>query len=124
MKRLLKEASGNWKSAILFAFYTGARLGDVANMPWSAIDWQERTITFIPKKTGRRKKKKLVVPLHPELEKELLKSAGVGVAPLFPELAGRDTGGPHGLSAETSQCRATAIDGGEHSDNSVQPTEA
>jgi integrase len=68
-------------------------------MEWSAIDWQKRAITFIPKKTGRRKKK-LVVPLHPELEKQLLGHPGVGDAPLFPTLAGRKTGGAHGLSAE------------------------
>src|SRR5205814_8596179 len=35
---------------------------------------------------------------HPQLECELMKSAGIGNAPMFPALAGRGTGGKHGLS--------------------------
>jgi len=99
IKKLLKAASGEWKGAILFAYFTGARLSDVANMPWGAIDLDKRLISFTPKKT-KRGKKVLRIPLHPDLEKELLKHPGVGNAPLFPSLAGRGTGGAHGLSAE------------------------
>ena len=65
---LLKAAQGDWKGAILFAYYTGARLGDVANMRWRAIDLEKRLITLVPEKTKRRKKKAIAVPLHPELE--------------------------------------------------------
>lgn len=100
IKRLLKAADGDWKPAILFAYFTGARLRDVANMKWSAINLEKRLITFVPEKTKRQKKKIIAVPLHPDLEKELLKRPGVGNAPLFPTLAGRKTGGRHGLSAE------------------------
>jgi integrase len=74
-------------------------LGDIANMCWSAIDQNKHLISFSPKKT-RRGKKILRIPLHPDLEKELLKNPGVGNAPLFPSLVGRGTGGAHGLSAE------------------------
>jgi integrase len=99
IKKLLMAASGDWQRAIAFAYFTGARLGDVANMRWSAIDWNKRLISFTPKKT-KRGKKLLRIPIHPELEKELLKSPGVGDALLFPSLAGRETGGRAGLSAE------------------------
>jgi integrase len=99
IKRLRQCASGDWPLAILFAARTGARLGDVANMRWSAIDWNKRLISFTPQKT-RRKKKALVIPLAGDLEKELLQRAGVGDAPIFPTLAGRKTGGAHALSAE------------------------
>jgi integrase len=99
IKQLLRAATGDWKAAILFAYYTGARLGDVANMQWSAIDLDKRLISFTPKKT-KRGKKILRIPLHPDLEKELLKTPGVGNAPLFPSLAGRRSGSTHGLSAE------------------------
>ena len=99
VRKLLKAATGDWQRAIAFGYYTGARLGDVANMLASAIDWNKRLISFTPKKT-RRGKKVLRIPLHPELEKQLLKSPGVGNAPLFPSLAGQDTGGRYGLSAE------------------------
>jgi integrase len=99
IKKLLKAATGDWRRAIAFAYFTGARLGDVANMRWSAIDLGKRLISFTPKKT-KRGKKALTIPLHPELEKELLKDPGVGNAALFPSLSGRKTGGRHGLSAE------------------------
>lgn len=99
IKKLVKAADGDWRGAILFAYFTGARLGDTANMRWSAVDLSERLITFTPEKT-KRKKKTLRVPLHPDLEIELLRKLGVGAAFLFPTLAGRDSGGAHGLSAE------------------------
>jgi integrase len=40
----------------------------------------------------------VTVPLHSQLERELLKTPGVGKAFLFPSLAGKGTGGKHGLS--------------------------
>ena len=97
--KLLKAAKNDWRGAILFAYYTGARLGDIANMQWVRIDLNKRLVLFTPKKT-KRHTKILGIPLHPELEKELLKNPGVGNAPVFPSLAGRGTGGAHGLSAE------------------------
>ena len=97
IKQLLDAAEGDWKGAILFAFYTGARLSDIANMTWLAVDFDKHLISFTPKKT---RKKKLFIPLHPDLEAELLKHRGVGLAPLFPSLAGRTPGGVHGLSLE------------------------
>ena len=68
-------------------------------MRWSAIDLDKRLISFTPKKT-KRGKRLLRIPLHPDLEKELLKNPGIGNAPLFPSLIGRGTGGATGLSAE------------------------
>jgi integrase len=102
INKLLTVATGDWKSAILFGYFTGARLGDTANMIWSAVDLDKHLVTFTPKKT-RRRKKILRIPLHPILEKQLLKKPGVGNAPLFPSLAGRKSGGRKGLSAEFAQ---------------------
>ena len=87
-------ANGDWRGAILLGYYTGARLSDVANMRWDAIDWRNKVIRFTPSKT----KKPVTIPLHRDLERELLKNAGIGKAPMFPSLAGKDTGGKHGLS--------------------------
>lgn len=94
VSKLVSKAEGDWKGAILLGYYTGARLSDVANMQWSAIDWQKKTLQFAPRKT----KKPLTVPLHPQLERELRKNPGIGKAPMFPTLAGKDTGGRFGLS--------------------------
>lgn len=95
MSKLLRAADGDWRGAILLGYYTGARLGDVANMRWDAIDWPNKVIRFTPSKT----KKPVTIPLHPQLEGELLKNAGLGRAPMFPTLAGKGTGGSIGLSS-------------------------
>jgi integrase len=94
VSKLARAADGDWRRAILLGYYTGARLSDVANMRWSAIDWSNKIIQFTASKTG----KAVTLPLHPQLERELLKNAGIGNAPMFPTLAGRGTGGKHGLS--------------------------
>jgi integrase len=93
---LVEAAEGDWTRAILLGYYTGARLGDVANMSWSAIDWENKIIRFTPSKTG----KPVALPLHSQLERVLLKDAGIGNMPMFPTLAGRGTGGKHGLSGQ------------------------
>src|SRR4030095_3679302 len=92
--KLVRAAEGDWRAAILLGYYTGARLSDVANMRWSAIDWSNKIIGFTAHKTG----KSVSLPIHPQLESELLKNAGIGNAPMFPSLAGKGTGGKHGLS--------------------------
>jgi integrase len=92
--KLVHAADGDWRGAILLGYYTGARLGDVANMRWDAIDWRNKTVRFAPSKT----KKPVTIPLHPDLEQELLKKPGIGRAALFPSLVGKGTGGKHGLS--------------------------
>ena len=85
LSKLVNAAEGDWKGAILLAYYTGARLRDVANMRWSAIDLRRQLVTFTPSKT----KKPVTIPLHSELERHLLKAPGIGKAFLFPSLAGK-----------------------------------
>jgi Site-specific recombinase XerD len=104
VERLVKAAEGDWQCAILFAYYTGARLRDVANMRWNAIDLNAKLINFIPSKT----KKHVTIPLHSDLERHLLKSPGVGKAFLFPSLAERSTGGKNGLSGQFARVMARA----------------
>ena len=94
ISKLLRAAEGDWRGAILLGYYTGARLGDVANMRWSAVNLEKDVISFIPSKT----KKAVSIPLHDDLRRELLKRPGIGNAFLFPSLAGKGTGGRHGLS--------------------------
>ncbi len=94
VSKLVRAAEGEWRGAILLGYYTGARLSDVANMRWSAVDWRNKVIRFTPSKT----RKAVTLPLHSQLERELLKNAGIGNAPMFPSLTGKGTGGKHGLS--------------------------
>jgi integrase len=104
VERLVKAAKGDWQRAILFAYYTGVRLRDVANMRWNAIDLTAKLISFTPGKT----KKPVTIPLHPDLEQCLLKSPGIGKAFLFPSLAERSTGGKNGLSGQFAKVMAQA----------------
>lgn len=95
---LVRTAKGDWPLAVQYAYYTGARLGDVANMTWDAIDWRNRTIRFVAHKTGRE----IVIPLHDDLRRALVKSdkVGIGRAKMFPMLAGKPSGGRNGLSGQ------------------------
>lgn len=99
---LAAAISSDWRGAILFAYYTGARLQDVANMRWLAVDLTRKLICFKPMKTPE---KQVVIPLHPALEEHLLSIADSdnAEAHLFPSLAGKKTGGAHGLSMRFSE---------------------
>jgi integrase len=93
---LIKAApSEDWKGAILCGYYTGLRLRDVADLEWSAVDLDRRTITVTTRKTLRR----VTVPFHPEFRSWLEKQTrGIGKAPVFQTLAGKSGGGKSGLS--------------------------
>lgn len=60
----------DWRTAILFGFYAGLRIGDATTQTWDGIDFEQNTITFLPRKLTRpaeHKAKVLVIPLHPVL---------------------------------------------------------
>ena len=109
--RPIFEAALDWKGAILFAYYTGARLQDVANVTWSGVDLPSKTLTYRAKKTG----KIVTIPVHPELEAHLLEldAPDNGKAFVFPRLAGMGTGGRSGLSMTFSRIMAKAGVAGE-----------
>jgi len=100
------KAGEEWRGAILAAYYIGARLQDVANLTWEAVDLPGRLITYRARKTGKR----IAVPIHPELENYLLElpAPDSGKACVFPTLAGQRTGGRSGLSMTFSRIMARA----------------
>jgi integrase len=87
---LVRTAEGDWKGLILAAFYTGARLGDCANLRWQHIDLvsEIKTIRFQPGKGGGE----VVTVIHPALEDYLLSLSAPksDEAFLFPSLARRN----------------------------------
>lgn len=105
------DAGEEWRGLILFAYFTGARLQDAANIAWDAIDLPAKLITYRAKKTG----KLIAMPIHPELENYLLELAAPnsGKAFVFPQLAARNTGGRNGLSMTFSRIMARAKVTGE-----------
>ena len=93
---LVKEARGEWRTLILLAYFTGARLGDCARMTWESVNLSTGALTYTQSKTGR----KVTVPLHPDLLAHLEALAGIDKPDPFimPGMAGLKPGGRHGLS--------------------------
>lgn len=87
--------SEDWRGAILFAYYTGARLQDVAGLRWASVDLGKGVATFTAKKTGQD----ILVPLHQQLIAWLTAAkADASGDYVFQSLTGRTSGGAHGLS--------------------------
>ncbi len=91
----------DWQGIILIGFYAGPRLGDCARLTWRNVDLARKTLTFVPAKTSR-KKKRLEVPLHPRLIAFLEGRATDADkdSPVFPSLFKAPVGGRHGLSSQ------------------------
>ncbi len=94
---------------ILFGAHCGLRLADAASLTWSSIDLKGETLTFLSSKAKKKSPKPLRIALHRELAEYLRKlSAGIGLTPLFPRLAGRKPGSHGGLSNEFSRLMVKA----------------
>ena len=104
-KQIIK-AGEEWRDVILLAYYTGARLQDVVNLTWDAVDLPGKIITYRARKAGKR----VAVPIHPELEGYLLElpASDNGKAHLFQKLAERRTGGRFGQRRNCSRITAEA----------------
>jgi integrase len=90
----------DWQGMILVGFYAGARLGDCARLTWGNVNLARKTISFMPAKT-ERKRKRLEVPIHPRLMSWLAgRTVGTDAEPLFPALFKVRVGGNQGLSAQ------------------------
>ncbi len=95
--KLIEVAKGDWKGAIMCAYFTGLRLKDVTELRWSMIDWQAQTITVATRKTG----KTVRLPIHPQFASWLKQQTrGIGKAPVFPALVGQAGAGRSGLSLQ------------------------
>src|SRR5258708_10740724 len=97
IQRLFNTARGDWKGMVVAGFYTGARLGDLANLTEGNVDLFERTITFTQKKTGAKIKIPITEDLHAHLMTLPMKDNPK--APVFPTLYGKTSSGASGLSA-------------------------
>ena len=101
VSQILEVAEGDWKTVILFGYFTGARLEDCTSMKWSNINFDKGVIDYIESK-GR---KRVVVPMSPQLEEHLQAIASTDSTDPYitPSLArkesgGKESGGKNGLS--------------------------
>lgn len=59
LAKILKHCDDEWRSMVLFGFYTGARLSDVAKLTWQNLDLVAGEMSYVSGKTGRQ----VVIPL-------------------------------------------------------------
>jgi integrase len=65
LRAICGRASGAWRCMVGIGLYTALRLGDVACLPWSALDLEAAVLCVIPSKTRRKGPGAAVtVPLH------------------------------------------------------------
>ena len=92
---VLSVAPHEWQTLILLGYYLGGRLSDMAALSWEAVDLGNEVVFYTQGKTRRR----VEVPIHPELEERLLEIAGdQRGGPLCPTLAKTRIDGRNGLS--------------------------
>ena len=60
----LADHGTEWKTAVHLAYYSAMRLGDATGLTWDAIDFEEKTICFVPQKTRRKSPKPITLPMH------------------------------------------------------------
>lgn len=82
LKRILANASTEWKGMILAGIYTGQRLKDIASLTWANIDLAEEQITLTTSKTSRHQVIPIAKPLRAHIEE--LPAGDNPAAPLFP----------------------------------------
>jgi len=106
IKMLVEAAEGEWKTLILLAAFTGARLSDCCRMQWDGADLAAETLTYTQIKTGA----KVTAPIHPDLLTALNKLAGTDKPDVFimPGLASQRTSGRRGLSETFKRIMAKA----------------
>lgn len=99
---LLKATSSDeWRTMILLGAYAGLRISDCSQITWTAIDLPRKLMRFRPAKT-KGKKRDLVIPIHPALEKHLLSLSAPDDpdAPISPTLSVMPVGSRSGLSQQ------------------------
>src|SRR5262249_2119718 len=113
---ILKVTTGEWRTAILFGYYLGARLSDAVTMAWENIDLPGKVVRYVQQKTG----KEVTCPLHAQLEAHLISLPIRGRNPkvqLTPGLASKEVGGRNGLSREFK----VLMGKGKVSDGRIEP---
>jgi integrase len=97
--KLVDAARGSdWAGAILFAWTSGARLLDAANLRWSSLDPEHGIVTFRQRKTG----KEIIIGLHEDFADWIARAPAPPKSQefVFPTLAGKPSNSSVGLSAQ------------------------
>lgn len=102
---LLAVADEEWRGIILAGFTTALRLSDVLALTWDKINLEDRTIRVHQGKTGAE----VVLPIHGDFETWLRsRPTAIGRAFVFPDWAGKTSGGRNGPSMHFARIMAQA----------------
>ena len=103
-----RASRNDWKTAVNLGWLAGLRLGDATNLRWLNVDYSRKQIRFTPEKS--RKKKELVIPIHPDLEAYFLSlpSSDKQDAFLCPTLGGVEAGDRARLSKQFAKIMEAA----------------
>lgn len=69
LKQILGVCNPEWRSLVLFGFYSGGRLGDLATLTWENIDLARGELRYESAKTGRVVLVPLATPLREHIER-------------------------------------------------------
>jgi integrase len=99
----------------LLGYFAGLRLRDSLSLTWGNVDLPSRGLSLIPRMTARTGKK-LLIPMHPQLEEFFLKHpAGKRDSdPVFPSLYRLSVGGNRGASRTFQNIMAKSRSGKRH----------
>lgn len=96
IKILQAVKGGVWEGYILCLIGTLLRLEDAKTLKWEAVDLEKRKIVLNAKKTNYSHEIPMTNDFYQWLKK---RPAGIGQAPVFPELISKKSGGKTGISA-------------------------
>ena len=108
LRTVLAACDPEWRSLVIFGFYTGQRLGDLATLKWASIGLEQREISLTTQKT----QKKMAISISPALAKHILELSNAKASTIFvhPDAARvvERTGKTGGLSNQFSDILARA----------------
>ncbi|HWB04271.1 MAG TPA: tyrosine-type recombinase/integrase [Verrucomicrobiales bacterium] len=81
LRKVMLAADDEWRSMVIFAFYSGQRLSDIGALTWGNLDLDRQEISLTTRKTGKEIKLPLAAPL---LRHILLLERGKPETPLHP----------------------------------------
>ena len=67
LKLILEACNDEWRSLVLFGFYSGGRLGDLGTLTWENVDLSRGELRYESIKTGRR----VILPLAQTLREHV-----------------------------------------------------
>jgi site-specific recombinase XerD len=96
--------NNEWRTLVMIAFYTGARIIDCTSLTWSAFDLDLKLINYKQRKIRKGNMANLTIPMHDALHNWLSRLKNFTAAeldtPVMPSFYGKKAGGKSGPSTK------------------------